>query len=87
LQLKAGEQQELIADNKIQRVGYLHVIEGTAINDNHDLKADDGLELCKIAYYSPPDLRDSSLFGSTCLQINSCQRLLVTNQIIGQELW
>lgn len=43
LQLKADEQQELIADNEMQRVGYLHVIEGKAVNDKHELTAGDGL--------------------------------------------
>lgn len=44
LQLKAGESYELIAQ---QQVGYLHVIEGNALNDQSELKPGDGLGIIK----------------------------------------
>ena len=47
LQLEAGESYELVAKNEEQRVGYLHIIEGAALNDNYDLKAGDGLGIIK----------------------------------------
>ena len=49
LQLKAGESYELIAlaKNEKEQVGYLHVIEGNALNDHSELKPGDGLGIIK----------------------------------------
>ena len=43
LHLEAGESYQLVAKDAEQRVGYLHVIEGGALNDEKNLKAGDGL--------------------------------------------
>ena len=43
LHLKAGEGYQLAVKHEDQRVGYLHVIDGDALNDEHNLKAGDGL--------------------------------------------
>ncbi|MBL4798074.1 MAG: pirin family protein [Oleispira sp.] len=49
LQLKAGESYELIARAKGEKeqVGYLHVIEGNALNEQSELKPGDGLGIIK----------------------------------------
>jgi len=44
LQLKAGESYDLVAQ---ERVGYLHVIEGSSVNVGTGLKAGDGLSIIK----------------------------------------
>lgn len=45
LKLKAGESYDLIAlaENEAERIGYLHVIEGSSVNVGQGLKAGDGL--------------------------------------------
>ena len=43
LYLEAGKSYQLVAEDEDQRVGYLHVIEGDALNDEQDLKSGDGL--------------------------------------------
>ena len=49
LKLKAGESYDLIAlaENESERIGYLHVIEGSSVNLGQGLKAGDGLGIIK----------------------------------------